>query len=226
MKNIEKNIGYKFKNRYLLEEALTHKSIISENNEFADKPSNQRMEYLGDAVIGLVSAELLYKQMEFADEGFLTKYRAEIVNSEALYSLGKRIEIGDFLILGKGEEKNGGRVKKSIIEDAVEALVAAIYLDSDYETVKEVIQPELFVNLDEVLKADKESNYKSALQEKLQKKGPINIEYRVMEDMGQDHDKTFVIGAYIEGKYKGKGIGKSKKEAEQNAAKDVLAKGK
>ena len=217
---VDKIAGYKFKNPELLEKALTHKSFSNEKKV----ESNQRLEFLGDSVVGLVIAEYIYKTFPAMPEGELTKIRAGIVCEKGLAKCAEKINLGELLVLGKGEEMSGGRTRESNLEDAFEAVMGAIFLDSDLETVRKIILDVMSDIIRDTVSRDGIEDSKTALQERLQKAGMCLIEYRLEKEEGPDHNKLYTMSVYINGKKGGEGTGGSKKAAEQNAAKDALSR--
>lgn len=223
MKNleiVEEKIGYTFKNKALLELALTHSSFANEN----DCESNERLEFLGDSILSLVVSESLYKKYSSVDEGRLSKMRASLVCEQALACIAKKINLSDSILLGKGEEKTGGRDRASIVSDAFESIIAAIYLDSGITNIRKWI---LSLMKDEIADAkDKKvfGDFKTQLQELVQKKNHGNVTYRLVEERGAEHIKTFIMAVDINDKEMGIGEGLSKKEAEQNAARIAVSK--
>lgn len=218
----ERIIRYRFKNIALLDQALSHSSYIKECKDESLK-DNERLEFLGDAFFDAVIGECLYKMHPEAEEGKLSKMRAAIVCEQSLAQAAGRLRLADYMLLGYGEEKNGGRSRTSIIADAAEAVVGAIYLDGGYEEAKKFVT----YAFDAELKDAKEGrivnrDYKSRLQEMLQSKGVHDIQYILKKEEGPDHDKTFTVGLKISGKEISQGSGKSKKMAEQDAAKNAL----
>ncbi len=212
----ENKIGITFENKQLLNMALTHPTYVFENKDVPHH-HNQRLEFLGDAVLGMVVAEHLYSIYPKHLEGYLTKLRANLVCETALAGNAKRHGLGKFLLLGKGEEMSGGRERVSILADAYEALIGAIYLDSGLEKVRELVLNDI-----NVLMAGKDlwshRDYKTLLQELVQKHSEVNVTYDILSATGPDHDKRFVAGVYLKGQFLAEGQGKSKKEAEQEAA--------
>lgn len=212
---LEEKIGYHFKDKELLLTAMTHSSYYNENKFL--RSSNERLEFLGDSVLGLISAEFLYMQ-DKGDEGDLSRTRAAIVCEDALFEYASEIQLGDYLILGKGEA-HSGRKRKSTIADAMEALLAAIYLDAGIEQAKQFILPylsEKFHSLKTV------RDYKSILQEVVQKNKGEQLSYTIISEEGPAHDKTFVCRVNINSNDIAHGTGKSKKHAEQDAARRAL----
>jgi ribonuclease-3 len=219
---LEKRIGYKFKNPELLLNALTHSSYANENRgRISD---NERLEFLGDAVLGLVIADYLYRLFEEHKEGDLTKIRASIVSEEPLSLIARDIGLGQFLLLGKGEANTGGRDRDSVLADAVEAVIGAVYLEAGINQAKELIIGLFSSLMEKSFQGKGFQDYKTNLQEMLQAKGEEEIVYRVIKESGPDHNKEFVVEVLCGRRVKGRGKGKSKKEAEQRAAKEALEK--
>ncbi len=217
MSDIEKKIGYSFKNRALLDKALTHSSYVNGKHN-----SNERLEFLGDSVLSVVVSKFLFESLD-VPEGLLTKIRAKLVCEDTLYVFAKRIDLGLNIKLGKGEESTGGRDRKSILADAFEALIAAIYLDSDLETVRTFILG--FMPSIEKIKDGKLliGDYKTSLQEVIQQNPEEHIEYVITNEAGAAHRKLFTSNVLLNGQAIGTGTGRSKKEAEQAAAKEALS---
>ncbi len=223
MQEIEKKIGYTFKNREYLETALTHSSYTEEHGLPRER-CNQRLEFLGDAVLELTIREHLFHKFPTEDEGFLSKMKVQLVRSESLAKVARALRLGDYLRLGKGARHVKVYENQHTLEDAVEALIGAIFCDSNYEESKRVILTILDTRIDEVVKGNELQNYKSLLQEALQKNGSYKIEYILLSESGMSHDKTFEAAVKVNGKIEGKGIGGSKKEAEKRAAKQAFKK--
>lgn len=221
-KELQDKLNYNFKNRTLLRQALTHSSWANEGKN--NGISNERLEFLGDSVLSLVISEYLYKNRRDLEEGSLSKYRAEIVCEPSLARCAKEIGLGSFLFMGKGEETTGGRERDSILADAMEALIAAIYLDSDLNSVSYIILKLFKKIIDEVLSGLIYRDYKTKLQEVTQRMGIGKITYELVNEYGPDHNKTFVIRVQIGNLQLGEGCGRSKKEAEQYAAMEALNK--
>lgn len=218
MDKLEKSIGYVFKDKNLLELALTHSSYANELGNQAK--CNERLEFLGDSVLSIIVSDYLYNNFE-TPEGDLTKLRASLVCEEALFDFAKEINLGDFIKLGKGEQNNGGNKRPSILSDAFEALLAAMYLDGGIEPVKKLVLQ--FVKAD--LKDTKKitfKDYKTELQEVIQKNPEERIEYVLVDEQGPDHDKLFTVSIELNSLSIAKGTGKSKKAAEQAAAHEAL----
>jgi len=228
---LEERIGYKFSSRELLERALTHSSAIPElrgttleEPGIASSPAdNERLEFLGDAVLELLASEYLLANFPDWSEGQLSKSRARIVNAGSLEAAARRLRLGEHLRLGRGEEKTGGREKQTLLADAFEAVVAAIYLDSGLAAARGVLRRVLFEQaLEERGERIAESDRKSALQEYLQARGEPPAEYRLARESGPDHQKIFQIEVWINGECMARGEGSTKKEAEQRAASSAL----
>ncbi len=214
----ENIIGYTFKNKELIEQALSHSSYANEKKRAGG--SNERLEFLGDSVLSIVVSDYLYKNIN-VPEGELTKMRASLVCEKSLFVFAQQIELGEFLHLGKGEENTGGRERPSILADAFEAVIAAIYLDGGMEAAaKHILR-----FMPEKIKRTKKpvlSDYKTLLQEVVQKNPEEKVEYVLIGEEGPDHNKRFVVEVCLNSQVIGKGKGKSKKEAEQLAAKEAL----
>ncbi|MCI5582673.1 MAG: ribonuclease III [Anaeroplasma sp.] len=208
-------IKYKFKNVNLLLEALTHSSYANEHQ----LKSNERLEFLGDAVLELAMSKHLFSIIDL-DEGVLTKTRAKAVCEEALDLYANKINLSKYLFLGKGEESSGGRTRKAILADAFEAVLGAIFLDSGFENAYSIVECYVLPYYNSILKI---KDYKSLLQEKLQSE-KRSIHYEIVRDEGPANNKTFEAVVYMDNILMGRGIGKSKKQAEQEAAKNALAK--
>ncbi len=220
MEQFEQIIGYQFQNRQLLQEALSHSSYANEKKKL--RHSNERLEFLGDSVLSIIVSQYLFEHFKHLPEGELTKIRASLVCEKALHQFAKQIHLGDALLLGKGEENTGGRERPSILADAFEAVIAAIYLDGGLEAATPYVLG--FVPKD--IDARKSSNfrdYKTVLQEIVQKNPEEKVEYTLVEQSGPDHNKAFVVNVMLNSNVIGTGTGRSKKEAEQMAAKEALA---
>ena len=222
--DLETRIEYRFKDRGLLEHALTHKSRAAEDIS-GGVADNESLEFLGDAVLGLIVAEALFRQYPTYNEGQKSKIKASIVSTQALARHAENIRLGDHLILGRGEEKTGGRFKQALLADAYEALIAAIYLDGGLEAVDAFLRRELKEGIDAGATRDFVGrDYKSALQERVQALGRPLPEYRIAGEAGPDHQKVFSIEVVVGGEVLGAASGKAKKEAEQEAARLALEK--
>lgn len=222
MNPLEARIKYKFRNSLLLAEALTHPSLGHETQRHHF--DNQRLEFLGDAVLQLIFTEFLYEKYRSLPEGYLTKIRARIVSREGLRVLAERIDIGRYLMMGRGEEASGGRDRPSTLSDAYEALIGAIYLDSDFVTARRIVLAESRELLDELEVDPPDTNPKGRLQELLQSISPQSPTYPIIDQSGPEHQKRFVAKIVWGGRELGEGMGRSKKEAETAAARDALAR--
>ncbi len=221
MKTLEEKIGYAFRDRTLLENALTHSSYA---NEHRDKgmPSNERLEFLGDSILGLVVADHLYRNRPDLPEGDLTRIRAALVCEGSLVEVAKALDLGSYLKLGRGEESGGGRKRPSIQADAVEAMLAAVYLDGGIGQARKLIH-NLILN-QEREKIANGRDFKTALQELVQRESGQVLSYRLVGESGPDHAKCFSMEVLLNGQPIGAGEGRSKKEAEQAAAKAAVGK--
>ena len=217
----EQKINYEFKNKEYILEALTHSSYSNENKNY---PFNERLEFLGDSVLSIVISDYLFKKETKLPEGELTKIRANIVCEESLSEVSKNIHLGKYMLLGKGEEATGGRERISILADALEAVIAAIYLDGGIKCAREFILTNMEKIINDSIKGKIFREYKTCLQEVLQSNGENNIWYKLIEEKGPDHNKRFVMEVGINDTVLGIGEGKSKKDAEQVAAKCALDK--
>ena len=218
MDKIEKSIGYTFKNKELLANALRHTSYAYENNT----TSNEKLEFLGDSILEYISSEYLFTHYKNLKEGEMTKVRATVVCEKSLYKIAQKHKFDEYIKVGKSEKHTHGNKKPAIMADSVEAIIAAIYLDGGIEPAKEFIIENLKDEIEIATKNVGDKDYKTVLQEKLQENGDIKIEYRIIKESGPDHDKTFEAEVEVEGKVLAKGIGKSKKAAQMQAAKKAL----
>ncbi len=215
---LQEKIGYKFKDEALLKQAMTHKSYANEM-QINKASSYERLEFLGDAVLELITSEFLFRGHTDVQEGELTKMRASMVCEQSLAFCARDLNIGDFVLLGKGEECTGGRLRDSITSDAMEAIIGAIYLDGGMEAAKRFV--------DEFVLTDLENKQlfldsKTTLQELVQGKLKKDFEYRLVEEKGPEHDKIFTIHVYLDNEFLGEGQGRTKKYAEQQAAYEAL----
>ena len=219
IKDLEQAIGYRFQNITLLQNALTHSSYANECWHDASR-SNERLEFLGDSVLGMVVAEYLYKNFPNRPEGELTKMRADMVCEQTLAAVAAKVELGRHILLGHGEDRFGGRTRGSILADAVEALIAACFLDGGIEAAKGIIQR--FILTDVPVNKLHNTDYKTALQELVQQKKNQVLSYNLVEESGPDHDKHFVVEVSLNGQVVGTGSGSAKKRAEQQAARNAM----
>ena len=220
---LEQRIGYTFKDKGLLMEALTHSSFSNEKRgRAAGLKSNERLEFLGDSVLSVVVSRYIFAGLSDLPEGELTKLRAIAVCEDALYPYSKKLRLGECLLLGRGEEVTKGRERKSILADAFEALVAAVFLDGGMEEAENLILPFTIVKIKETLTSGVTKDYKSLLQQIVQSNKGDRVEYEVVSESGPDHDKTFNVEVYFNGNVVGKGTGRTKREGEQLAAREAL----
>lgn len=218
-------IGYKFKNEKLVKTALTHSSYASEHKLGYEK-NNERLEFIGDAYVDAVVGARLFDMMGSAHEGALSRCRADVVCEDSLSGAATDMGLGEFLLLGKGEESSGGRKKASILADAFEALMGAIIIDGGFETGRDIILKLLDERIKLGAQGKLNKDYKTRLQEKLQETDHnVRIDYRKVAESGPDHNKTFTIEVEVNGITAGRGTGQSKAKAEQAAAEDALSKG-
>lgn len=224
---LEANIGYQFKDRSLLEEALTHSSYANEHGGIKKHKCNERLEFLGDAVLSSVTAEYLFRKFADHPEGDLTRMRAELVCEKALAEYAEKIDLGRFLLLGKGEERGGGRERKSILSDAFEALLAAVYLDAGAnneakDSIRSYLMPLVEARLEVLLAEWHGADYKTLLQQFIQRSEGEILEYVTVGEKGPDHAKVFTVEARLNSNIIGTGEGATKRAAEQSAAKQAL----
>ena len=221
LSNVEKNLKINFNNKRIIQTAFTHSSYAK---QFKESQYNERLEVLGDSVLQLTITEYLFSNYKNKLEGELTRLRSLIVCENSLYNVARKLGISDFIMMSKGEELTGGRDRISIQADAVEAIIAAIYIDKGLEVAKEFI----LTNFNDIIKKAIDNkiilDFKTKLQEYLQKDGDIDINYELYKHEGPPHRRKFFVNLYVEGKLLGTGEGYSKKEAEQNAAKEALVK--
>ena len=220
IKDLENAIGYKFKNITLLQNALTHSSYANEHWHNSLK-SNERLEFLGDSILGMVVAEFLYRNYPDRPEGDLTRMRADMVCEQSLAKIAEALTLGNYLLLGNGEELSGGRNRPSILADAVESVIAACFLDGGMAPAEIFIQRFVLCNVPSVQM--KNRDYKTALQELVQQKKNQQLSYQLIGESGPDHDKEFAVEVSLNGNVVGRGVGSSKKRAEQDAARDAIA---
>ena len=220
---LQKKINYEFQDVKLLKEALTHSSYSNEYKKIKNR-NNERLEFLGDSILGLIISNYLFRLKKELPEGELTKIRAAIVCERSLKEVAKSVQLGEYLYLGKGEESTGGRTRDSILADATEALIAAIYLDGGFRKATDFVLEHMGDIISQAIQGKIMRDYKTQLQELIQKDNKENITYKLVDQLGPDHDKTFKMNVFLGEKLIGTGIGKSKKEAEQEAAKDAMEK--
>jgi len=222
LSTFEEKIGHTFKDKRFLETAFTHRSYLNENRA-PGREHNERLEFLGDAVLELVVTEFLFAKYPEKPEGDLTSYRAALVNTQSISDAASKLGMNEYLMLSRGESRDVGRARQIILANAFEALIGALYLDSGYEVAKEFIAKQLFHKTDEVVEKRLWQDAKSKLQEIAQEQLGVTPTYEVASQSGPDHDKRFVVGAYIRTECIALGEGRSKQEAEQDAAQKALA---
>lgn len=219
LKSFEEEIGYTFKNKDLLYEALSHSSYANEYKK--GRHSNERLEFLGDSVLSIIISEHLFNHFKHLPEGDLTKIRASLVCEKALYEFSKQISLGQYILLGRGEENTGGRTRPSIVSDAFEAVIAAVFLDGGMEAAREYVLGFIPKDLDKST-ANNLQDYKTILQEIIQRNPEEKVEYVLKGQTGPDHDRHFIVEVCLNSNVIGHGEGHSKKQAEQQAAKEAL----
>jgi len=220
MGDLEKKIGYTFRSPRLLKTALTHSSYANEKHE-GDCESYERLEFLGDSILGFTTAEFLYAHEPALPEGSMTRLRAELVCESSLHKVALALDLGRYMRLGKGEERSGGRERPSILADMVEAIIAALYLDAGLEQAKSFIMSRVLKDA-EISEEHRSQDYKTVLQELVQRKADQHIAYELIGESGPDHNKRFTFRVSVNGVSAGEGTGRTKKEAEQMAAKQAL----
>jgi ribonuclease-3 len=218
----EKKIGHSFTDKRLLEQAFTHRSYLNENKS-AGREHNERLEFLGDAVLELAVTEFLFAKYPAKPEGELTAYRAALVNTVSIAAAASALEMNEHLLLSRGESRDTGRARQIILANAFEALIGALHLDAGYSVAKQFIAEQLFHKTEEVVEKRLWQDAKSKLQEIAQERMKVTPTYEVVRQAGPDHDRTFTVGAYIGEEKIAEGEGRSKQEAEQAAAEKALA---
>ena len=218
---LEKKLGIKFKDKNLMRQAFTHRSYLNENPGLKLE-HNERLDFLGDAVMELIVTEHLYKDYPEKMEGELTNWRAALVNAKMLTSVAEDLGFNDFLLLSKGESKELGKARAYILANTFEAFLGALYIDSGYKPCDEFIKKYLFKKLAEIIKEGSYKDAKSKFQEKAQEKVSVTPSYKVMKESGPDHEKTFVVGVFLDKELVAEGKGSSKQEAEEAAAQLAL----
>ncbi len=223
LKVLEQGIKVEFKNEDLLREALTHRSYLNEHPEWKT-PHNERLEFLGDAVLELAVTEELYAQFPDLPEGQLTILRAALVNYQTLATVAAGLDLEDFILMSKGEKSDRSKAREAILANAIEAVIGAIYLDQGFEVSKNFIKKFVLVHLEEILETRSYKDAKSELQEIVQEKQKLTPVYQVLQESGPAHSKTFTVGVYFGDYLAGQGSGSSKQEAETAAARQALVK--
>ena len=220
---LESIIEVKIKDQNLYRTAFTHRSYLNEHIDYPN-PSNERLEFLGDAVLQLLSSEYLYDQYPDSPEGSLTNYRSAVVNTDSLASESRRMGYGEFLLLSKGEETTGGRDRDYILANTFEAVLGALYSDHGIEKCREFLKRTLFYKVEDIVDNEEYKDAKSKFQEEAQEVYGITPVYEVVDSWGLDHEKSFKVAVYLGEKKWGEGVGRSKQKAEQNSAKEALDK--
>ncbi|WP_188205775.1 ribonuclease III [Alkalibacillus aidingensis] len=220
LKQFQELLNIQFKNEQLLKQAFMHTSYVNEHQD-PQLEDNERLEFLGDAVLELAVSQHLYRHYPDMSEGELTKFRANIVCEPSLEQFAKQLKINECVLLGKGEEASGGRNRPALLADAFEAFIGALYLDQGFETALSVLQAHIFPNI-EPGAFSHVMDYKSKLQEAVQKRGK-SVEYQIIDEIGPDHNRQFIAAVYVEDQKLGTGQGRSKKDAEQEAAREALS---
>jgi len=222
LSNLQDTLGYHYQNPQLLETALTHRSYLNEDHSVPQ--SNERSEFLGDAVLELVTSEFLFTKFPQSPEGDLTSLRAKIVQTKTLAALAQELDLGSYLRMSKGERASGGMTNASLLADTVEAIIGSMYLDKGIEQAKKFIHQFLLEKYEMIIKTTDVEDWKSRLQEMVQAKGGVAPTYQVINEEGPDHDRTFTIQVYYFDKAQETGVGKSKQIAQQAAARKALEK--
>lgn len=222
IESLAKKIGVEFKEISLLQQAVTHRSYLNENRDYM-LDHNERLEFLGDAVLELIVTEYLYNKFN-NPEGELTSWRSALVNGEMLAKVAKQIGVEEFLLMSRGEAKDTGRARQYLLANAMEAIIGAIYLDLGYVAAKDFVMRSVVVNLNEILEKKLYLDPKSYFQEKAQENSKVTPSYRVMKEWGPDHDKHFVVGVFLADELVAEGEGNSKQEAQRQAAQNALEK--
>ena len=219
--DFEKKIAHSFKDKNLIAQALTHRSYLNENPSWPH-PHNERLEFLGDAVLELISTEELFHRYPERPEGEMTSLRAALVNTASLAEVGHSISLSGSLLMSKGEARDQGRAREAILADGVEAVIGAIYLDGGYKSAKKFVNAQVMVRLEEILRHNLHVDAKSDLQEKVQASKKLTPHYSVIAEHGPDHDKKFTVGVYFGKELIAEGVGHSKHDAEVQAARKAL----
>ncbi len=215
-------LGIRMHDLDLLDMALTHTSYAHESKQHPKPRHNERIEFLGDSVLSVIVSTYMYKNFPNLDEGQLTKLRAHLVCETSLYGYARKINLGDYLLLGKGEELSGGRERPSILADAFESVLGAIYLDQGFECVQEYLLNMMRREIDDICVHGICSDYKTRLQEYLQRDGDVDLSYQLLGSTGPEHNKVFMSEVLLDGRVIGEGSGRTKKDAEQHAAKRAI----
>jgi len=217
----EKKTGVVFKNKSLLKQAFTHRSYINENRD-SNLFHNERLEFLGDAVLELIVTEFLFRQYPAENEGEMTSYRSALVNAVTLADIAEKLGMNDFLLLSRGEAKDTGRARQYILANTFEAFVGALFVDQGYAAAEKFVGEKLFGMIPEIMKTGKWMDAKSLFQEKAQEIAGVTPAYKTLKEEGPDHNKSFTVGVFLDKDMVARGSGKSKQEAEQKAAEEGL----
>lgn len=220
-KKVQEILKTDLRNENLFRTAFTHRSYLNEHSENGDK-SNERLEFLGDAVLQLLSSEFLFNNYEKAPEGDMTNYRSAVVCTTSIGDEARRLGYGDMLLLSKGEEGTGGREREYILANTFESVLGALYLEKGLDFCKTFVERELLYKVEGVIKEKQYKDAKSVFQEKAQEKYGVTPTYKIEDSWGPDHEKSFKVGVFLNDKLWGEGLGKSKQKAEQNAAEEAL----
>lgn len=223
LSRLEKVLGHTFSDLQILKRALSHKSYANEMRLGQDE-HNERLEFLGDAVLELAISDLLFERFPDSREGQMSKLRASLVNETSLATLARTVNLGDYLFLGKGEAMGDGREKNSLISDAFEAVIGAVYLDAGSPAVFAILKKIFLPEIERATREDISRDYKTKLQEEVQNRFRVAPDYRLISESGPDHDKTFEVHLFVRDEFWSQGMGKSKKQAEQSAAEKALEK--
>jgi ribonuclease-3 len=223
LSELERILGYRFQNNELLITSLSHRSYVNSQRTDKKLESNERLEFLGDAVLNIIVTDYLYREYPDKEEGRMSKMKSLVVSSRVLGLCAETWKLGDFILLSRSEEKSGGRKRLSILADAYEAVIGAVYLDGGLESARKLIHSSLMEIMDEVLDDEELANYKSKLLEYTQSRGMGIPSYDVLQESGPEHQKSFVVGVYVQNQEWGRGSGNSKKSAEQAGARVALA---
>lgn len=221
--DLEKILGFSFKDKNLLKTAFIHRSYLNEHPE-EELPHNERLEFLGDSVLGFIVSEHLYQKYPKHPEGDLTNFRSSLVNARTLAQVSKKLSLGAFLLLSKGEEATGGRERQYILANTFESLLGAIYLDSGIEPAHKLVSQQILPELENIISKKLYKDFKSAFQELAQEKRNVTPTYKVLSEEGPDHNRTFTVGVFLNEEKIAQGNGKSKQLAEQVAASEAIAK--
>lgn len=221
--DFEKKIGITFSNKKLLRQAFLHRSYLNEHQE-EELKNNERLEFLGDAVLELIVTAYLFERFPDKSEGELTAYRAALVNTQSIGEAGKKLDMNDFLLLSKGEARDTGKARQYILANTFEAVIGALYLDQGYDIAEKFIAENLFHTLDKILSERLWQDSKSSFQEQAQERKSVTPSYKVLEESGPDHDKKFIVGVYLDEDLISQGEGRSKQTAEQAAAHNAIHK--